>query len=38
MNYAHLAKDVRRGDRILVDDGLLEWVVERVRESASSAR
>jgi pyruvate kinase len=31
VNYAHLARDVRRGDRILVDDGLLEWVVERVR-------
>jgi len=31
VNYAHLARDVRRGDRILVDDGLLEWVVERAR-------
>ena len=31
VNYAHLSGDVRRGDRILVDDGLLEWVVEKVR-------
>ena len=31
VNYAFLSRDVRRGDRILVDDGLLEWVVERVR-------
>jgi len=31
VNDAHLARDVRRGDRILVDDGLLEWVVAAVR-------
>jgi len=29
--YAALAKDVKRGDRILIDDGKVEMVVERVR-------
>ena len=31
INYSRLSQDVARGDRILVDDGMLEWVVERVR-------
>ena len=31
VNYSGLARDVSRGDRILVDDGLFEWVVEEVR-------
>ncbi|HET7451830.1 MAG TPA: pyruvate kinase [Thermoanaerobaculia bacterium] len=31
VNYANLADDVSKGDRILVDDGLLEWTVESVR-------
>ncbi|MGH9442283.1 MAG: pyruvate kinase [Thermoanaerobaculia bacterium] len=31
--YPRLAQDVSAGDRILVDDGLLEWVVEKVRRS-----
>ncbi len=37
-NYARLASDVSAGDRILVDDGLLEWVVERVRRSKVDCR
>jgi pyruvate kinase len=31
VTYGGLARDVSRGDRILVDDGLFEWSVERVR-------
>ncbi|HET9794558.1 MAG TPA: pyruvate kinase [Thermoanaerobaculia bacterium] len=38
VNYAHLARDVSRGDRILVDDGLLEWVVESVRSPRVACR
>jgi pyruvate kinase len=30
VTYRGLARDVSRGDRILVDDGLFEWFVERV--------
>ncbi len=37
-NYPRLARDVSAGDRILVDDGLLEWVVERVRRSRVECR
>jgi pyruvate kinase len=37
-NYSRLARDVSAGDRILVDDGLLEWVVERVRRSKVDCR
>jgi pyruvate kinase len=38
VNYAYLARDVSRGDRILVDDGLLEWVVENVRAPRVACR
>ena len=38
VNYRHLARDVSRGDRILVDDGLLEWVVESVRSPRVACR
>ena len=38
VNYARLAGDVSRGDRILVDDGLLEWVVETVRAPRVACR
>jgi len=38
VNYAGLARDVSRGDRILVDDGLLEWVVESVRARRVNCR
>jgi pyruvate kinase len=37
-NYPRLARDVSAGGRILVDDGLLEWVVERVRRSRVDCR
>ena len=37
-NYPALARDVSAGDRILVDDGLLEWSVERVRGSKVDCR
>ncbi|ABO48929.1 pyruvate kinase [Desulforamulus reducens MI-1] len=32
VTYEDLSKDVKRGDRILVDDGLIELVVEAVEE------
>jgi len=38
VNYAGLARDVSRGGRILVDDGLLEWVVESVRAPRVTCR
>ena len=36
--YPRLARDVSAGDRILVDDGLLEWAVERVRGAKVECR
>ena len=36
--YAALAEDVRQGDRILLDDGMLELRVEDVAGTESSAR
>jgi pyruvate kinase len=38
VNYRHLARDVSPGDRILVDDGMLEWVVEGVRAPRVACR
>ncbi len=38
INYPHLPRDVRRGDRILLDDGALELVVESTTTSSVAAR
>ncbi|MCP9494157.1 MAG: pyruvate kinase [Pyrinomonadaceae bacterium MAG19_C2-C3] len=32
-NYAHIARDVHAGARLLIDDGLIELTVERVTET-----
>jgi pyruvate kinase len=38
ISYAHLAEEVRPGARILVDDGLIEFVVESTEPGAVVAR
>jgi pyruvate kinase len=38
VSYDGLARDVSRGNRILVDDGLFEWVVERVSGARVTCR
>lgn len=37
INYAGLAEDVKPGDRILIDDGLIELHVRESMEQISSA-
>jgi pyruvate kinase len=38
VTYGRLARDVRAGNRILVDDGLFDWLVEEVRPPRLTCR
>jgi pyruvate kinase len=38
VTYSHLAQDVRRGARILIDDGLVELIVQTTTEQAVDCR